>query len=76
MFLHSIEFNSYLHPISLDNFEIAKSIFNRFNQGIKQIESTNDKIIFTSKLVKITKPLEKIQIYKGIYIYIYYNKTK
>ena len=76
MFLHSIEFNFDFHPIPLENFEIAKSIFNKYNQGIKQIEYKNDKVIFTSKLKMIKKPLEKIQIYKGIYIFVYNNKKQ
>ena len=78
MVIHSIEFNLDFHPITLDNFELAKLIFNKFNQGIKQIENRNDsnKVVFISTLKKIQQPLEKIQICRGIYLCVYYNKEK
>ena len=73
MLIHSIEFNLDFHPIPLENFEIAKSIFNKFNQGIKQIDYKNDKIIFISNIKKITKPLKQIELSKGIYMFVYNN---
>jgi hypothetical protein len=72
--IHSIEFNFDFHPIPLENFEIAKLIFNRYNQGIKQIEYKRGIVIFTSKLNKIKQPLTKIELYKGINMYLYPSK--
>ena len=77
--LESIEFNFNFHPIPIENFEIAKNVFNKFNQGIKQIEYKNDKVIFTTNLLfhkSKAKTLKKIEIYKGIYLYVYNNKQK
>jgi len=48
----TLEFNSIFHPDPLENFEFAKEILN----GVKQIEISNDKMIYSSWGSKPPKP--------------------
>ena len=62
----TLEFNSIFHPDPLENFEFAKEILN----GVKQIEISNDKMIYSSTLnIKRKKQINKMYIKKGIFLY-------